>query len=90
MAYDKTGLRRSVAISADERDALLASGGQRGFDFFKRIWQFGLTTSTGKPTLATMVQTYDCSAATDKQIEDILACGVRAATMNQLFQASAA
>jgi len=89
MAYDKSGIKAVVAISAAERDAILASGGQRGFDFFKRIWPFGATTSTGAPTLATMVQTYDTSLATDAEVEDILACGMRAAIMNQLFQASA-
>ena len=89
MAYDKAGIKAVVAISAAERDAILAAGGQRGFDFFRRIWPWGATTSTGQPTLATMVQTYDTTLATADELEHILTCGMRTATMNQLFQASA-
>ena len=89
MAYDKAGIKAVVAISAAERDAILAAGGTRGFDFFKRIWAWGATTSTGAPTLATMVQTYDTTLATGAELEQILTCGVRTATMNQIFQASA-
>jgi len=88
MAYDKAGIKAVVAISAAERDTILAAGGTRGFDFFKRLWPWGVTTNTGAPTLATMVQTYDTTLADGPELELILTCGVRTATMNQIFQAA--
>lgn len=90
MAYDKNAIKATIAISADDRDAILAAGGLRGMTWFRSLWPFGVTTSTGDPTLATMVQTYDTSLATDAQIQAILQPStVRASNLNQITVALA-
>jgi hypothetical protein len=88
MAYDKEALRALIAVDDAKRHELLARGGNRGTDWFKAIWPYGVTTNTGEPTLETMSQSYDMSAISDAQLEAILkGAGLRSYILSQAMVA---
>ena len=90
MAYDKTALKALITLSAAEVQTILDAGGNRGMQWFRAMWPYGVTTSTGDPTLATMAQAYDMSLITDAQLEAILnVVGPRHPNLNQVTVAAA-
>ena len=90
MAYDKTALKALITLSAAEVVTIRAAAGSRDMQWFRALWPYGVTTSTGDPTVATMAQAYDLSLATDAQLEDVLdAVGPRTSNLNILTVAAA-